>query len=168
MALIICPECGKEISDKAVACIHCGCPLAGHPDKSSEPPHYGVKIINRRMASGRAGGVMFDLKKLCSINSPDIYVMGVSKERAEAVLAYLETHNGRGEIFPDRFSTQENMKQSWFVDAYINPNAPLTCPQCGSTAVTTGQRGFNAFWGIIGSNKTINRCGRCRNQWEPR
>ena len=25
MALIKCPECGKEISDKAAACIHCGC-----------------------------------------------------------------------------------------------------------------------------------------------
>lgn len=28
MALIKCPECGKEISDKASACIHCGFPLA--------------------------------------------------------------------------------------------------------------------------------------------
>ena len=28
MALIKCPECGKEISDKAQSCIHCGCPLA--------------------------------------------------------------------------------------------------------------------------------------------
>lgn len=27
MALIKCPECGKEISDRAVSCIHCGCPL---------------------------------------------------------------------------------------------------------------------------------------------
>ena len=27
MALINCPECGKEISDKAPACIHCGYPL---------------------------------------------------------------------------------------------------------------------------------------------
>lgn len=27
MALIHCPECGKEISDKAKSCIHCGCPL---------------------------------------------------------------------------------------------------------------------------------------------
>lgn len=27
MALITCPECGKQISDKAPACIHCGCPL---------------------------------------------------------------------------------------------------------------------------------------------
>ena len=28
MALIKCPECGKEISDRAQACIHCGCPIA--------------------------------------------------------------------------------------------------------------------------------------------
>lgn len=27
MALIICPECGKQVSDKAKACIHCGYPL---------------------------------------------------------------------------------------------------------------------------------------------
>ena len=28
MALIICPECGKTISDKAAACIGCGCPVS--------------------------------------------------------------------------------------------------------------------------------------------
>ena len=27
MALINCPECGKQISDKAAQCIHCGCPI---------------------------------------------------------------------------------------------------------------------------------------------
>ena len=27
MALIKCPECGKEISDKSSQCIHCGYPL---------------------------------------------------------------------------------------------------------------------------------------------
>lgn len=27
MALIKCKECGKEISDKATTCIHCGCPV---------------------------------------------------------------------------------------------------------------------------------------------
>lgn len=37
MALITCPECGKEISDQAPACIHCGYPL---PPKGPEllPP----------------------------------------------------------------------------------------------------------------------------------
>ena len=27
MALISCPECGKEISDKAISCPNCGCPI---------------------------------------------------------------------------------------------------------------------------------------------
>ncbi len=27
MALIKCPECGKEVSNNAAACPHCGCPL---------------------------------------------------------------------------------------------------------------------------------------------
>ena len=28
MALITCPDCGKEVSDAADACIHCGRPMA--------------------------------------------------------------------------------------------------------------------------------------------
>lgn len=28
MALIKCVECGKEISDKAIACTNCGCPVS--------------------------------------------------------------------------------------------------------------------------------------------
>lgn len=31
MALIRCPECGKEISDKAVSCPNCGCPMRQEP-----------------------------------------------------------------------------------------------------------------------------------------
>lgn len=27
MALIKCPDCGEKVSDKASACIHCGCPI---------------------------------------------------------------------------------------------------------------------------------------------
>lgn len=36
MALIKCSECGKEISDKASACPHCGCPVATPPVLSQE------------------------------------------------------------------------------------------------------------------------------------
>ena len=28
MALITCPECGQQVSDKAKSCIHCGSPIA--------------------------------------------------------------------------------------------------------------------------------------------
>lgn len=33
MSLIKCPECGKEISDKATVCIHCGYPIKEETDK---------------------------------------------------------------------------------------------------------------------------------------
>ncbi len=33
MALIKCPECGKDVSDTAPSCIHCGFSLAEHYDK---------------------------------------------------------------------------------------------------------------------------------------
>lgn len=36
MALIKCPECGKEISDKAEACPNCGCPIKASNSSSSE------------------------------------------------------------------------------------------------------------------------------------
>ena len=44
MALIKCPECGKEISDASTACIHCGYPISKNPDvqkkvKSKAAPH---------------------------------------------------------------------------------------------------------------------------------
>ena len=35
MALIKCTDCEKEISDKAQACIHCGCPNNLEPDTAS-------------------------------------------------------------------------------------------------------------------------------------
>lgn len=35
MALIKCPECGKEISDKASACPNCGCPSSEFKEKEA-------------------------------------------------------------------------------------------------------------------------------------
>ncbi len=45
MALIICPECGKEISDSAEKCIHCGYPLKRtEPTGNQEPTKKKGKI----------------------------------------------------------------------------------------------------------------------------
>ena len=37
MALITCPDCGKDISDKITACIHCGCPIETNLAKTKMP-----------------------------------------------------------------------------------------------------------------------------------
>ncbi len=44
----------------------------------------------------------------------------------------------------------------------------LKCPKCGSTAVSTGQRGFSLLTGFIGAGQTMNRCGKCGYKWKPK
>lgn len=44
----------------------------------------------------------------------------------------------------------------------------IKCPKCGSTAVTTGQRGHSILFGFGGSSTTVNRCGKCGHRWKPR
>ncbi len=48
MALIICPECGKEISDKVKACPHCGYPLQEEVDLTAPQP---VEITSVKLTS---------------------------------------------------------------------------------------------------------------------
>lgn len=47
MALITCPECGKEISDKVKACPHCGYPLAKEPQpEQPESSPQQVEVVS--------------------------------------------------------------------------------------------------------------------------
>lgn len=44
MELIRCSECGKEISDKATNCVHCGCPILSSPTNSA--------VENKKLSHG--------------------------------------------------------------------------------------------------------------------
>ncbi len=46
MALIKCPECGGQVSDKAPACIHCGYPLQNFNKEESDISTDGTCCIN--------------------------------------------------------------------------------------------------------------------------
>lgn len=43
----------------------------------------------------------------------------------------------------------------------------IKCPKCGSTQITTGQKGYSLITGFLGSNKTVNRCANCGYSWKP-
>lgn len=45
MALIHCPECGKEISDQAPACIHCGYPMVQEAREAGPVPREGAYAV---------------------------------------------------------------------------------------------------------------------------
>ena len=96
-----------------------------------------------------------------------IIACGLTKERAELLLNYLTAHGGEGELVVDTECTIENDPVTRYIDATINPNAPVTCPRCRSTEIRIGQRGYSIVTGAIGSSKTTNRCGKCGYTWSP-
>lgn len=80
MALIKCPECGKEISNKAKACIHCGCPL----DEINPSGTVRIKMPNN-VVKGFAG--LFSERNATIINNKgDILWEGQHGENASFVI----------------------------------------------------------------------------------
>lgn len=69
---------------------------------------------------------------------------------------------------PDLFKRELPKQTNHNTQPHPTPKNILTCPKCGSTAVTTGQRGFSIITGFLGSSQTMNRCGNCGYKWKPR
>ena len=45
MALIVCPECGGKVSDKASACPHCGYPILNANSEKNALPHNLTTVL---------------------------------------------------------------------------------------------------------------------------
>ena len=166
MALIKCPECEKEISDKSKQCIHCGFPL---PTFEEVPD--GFCLID---------GVPRDLRE--ALNKIDDYpnmtpdeqkklkgwIFGqcqtISIYAAEQLLnIILETH-----AVPKEFDGSNKRVGNGRINRIQPTNKnTLKCPKCGSTSVTTTTRGYSLMLGFIGSGKVMNICGNCGNKWKP-
>jgi DNA-directed RNA polymerase subunit M/transcription elongation factor TFIIS len=158
MALIYCQECGKEISNKAKACIHCGCPTeydkkANHciiNKKEYDLSNFKNRILTRDSTGNESAYQIAE--DLCS------FVDGLSIfGAAQLALEILQT----GEI-PESFDADAHSIKFKEDDGLVH------CPRCDSTNIVTGQRGYSIVWGFVGSNRTMNRCAKCGHKWEPR
>lgn len=81
MALIKCPECGKDISDRAPSCIHCGCPI------SFAAPQNGKIIIKAQTnpIDVTVHQLTFDIyttqgKKLCTIEPGRVMTVEIDRD----------------------------------------------------------------------------------------
>lgn len=138
MTLIICPECGKEISNKSVSCIHCGYPL----NKTKILPD----CVNED-----------ELRSYIEIGEVQsgIYLqktIGCNQYEARNILKKYMLENNL------RFNIKSPPPRT---------SIGLICPHCHSSSVSTGARGANGFFGFIGASKTVNRCGKCGYTWKP-
>ena len=77
MALIKCPECKKEISDKAASCPNCGCPIAD--DTSNQTPEKKVQTIektSKKYKGQQLASIIFGLIGFFMIFSESTRVVG--------------------------------------------------------------------------------------------
>ena len=68
MALINCPECGREISDKAASCPHCGVPITAQVEQSPESTHgfRETQLGDVKKGSGSIFAILFGLMIMCA------------------------------------------------------------------------------------------------------
>jgi RNase P/RNase MRP subunit POP5 len=69
MALIKCPECGKEISNKATACVHCGYPIPSMPQEMSTRPQLSVNEPKEKICNWIPKEIRNNKKRAIAITS---------------------------------------------------------------------------------------------------
>ncbi len=70
------------------------------------------------------------------------------------------------EMFQKRIEHDKEIRKLAYDTSRSTKSDTLKCPKCGSTAVTTGERGYSLLTGFIGSSQTMNRCGKCGYKWK--
>lgn len=167
MSLITCPECGAEISDKADKCIHCGYPIK--------------EIKNVETTICNIDGTSYDLYDVFNLISNGKYkdsflkikdTLQISIKNCLNIIEFIDISG----TVPNHYETKEYTK-SEELEAYkkilsmkdknLANNNVVSCPKCGSTAITAGQRGYSFLTGFLGSGKTVNRCANCGHTWKP-
>lgn len=83
MALIHCPECGKEVSDKAGSCPNCGHPINGEKPQEKKPSLKTGSII------GLIGGASFIFIIVLSLSG----LLSGQQEETPDVTATIETNS---------------------------------------------------------------------------
>lgn len=94
---------------------------------------------------------------------------GITETNAQKMQEMLRNLGCRTEILLSRETKLSpiNKKIENLSDDIVAQNDVLKCPRCCSTSISIGSRGYSLVWGFVGSNKTVNRCGKCGYTWKP-
>ena len=177
--LIKCPECGKDVSDKAPACIHCGFPLNDiHKENTclvdgaeydmTELKNYYVKL------TGYEKGEFYRRNKSMYEGNLETFPSEATKVLRninEHFNWWNDSHNHGKGYLADKFvltCIDHNFQYFEFNTVDIpDPSKTVRCPKCGSTSVTTEESGYSLLTGFWGSSKKHNLCQKCGYRWKP-
>lgn len=157
MALIKCPECGKEISDKSEKCIHCGYPLVKEKNTicNINGKKYDLSYILDFYREHPDG--MIKVKLIGDFRK----MVGCSLSDAKKVIDEIIETNEIPKVLI--------LKQQEIVTKKEENNIPH-CPTCGSTNIekisSTKRWLSTGLFGLASSDvgKTMV-CKKCRYKW---
>ena len=166
MALIKCPECGKQISDKAPACIHCGYPLNESSTTTINsktldsftvtiPSNVPNKLAAIKIVREITNLSLAEAKNLVESPNP-IIVSNVDECTAKNIANRFLNKCIDAQII----GTNGNIP-------CIKVNKTPCCPKCGSTSLATVNRGYSVIWGLLGSGTPVNVCQSCGYKFKP-
>lgn len=189
MALIKCPECGKELSDKAPACINCGYPLANIPVENTIPQQSDSLLIIKKFNKGMArkfNRCLFDfnLTDYPDLAEPNMKIGKnvIFKDNSGNNLGTfcISTCIYIGKICTigfDSLSTSiyeavSEIHTDVVQTHFEKPDVPneVKCPTCGSSdveRVSSLEKAVNiGMFGLLGNKRTKQfRCNNCKYMW---
>lgn len=146
--LIKCPECGKDISDQAPACIHCGYPI----NKTNQVTECcGCYIC-------QIDGQKYDLTIAIDYLQQGKMVECIKEIRLKTGLGLKETQAIVEKI-------QENNYQPIIcASAQLIKESTPKCPKCGCTNIQVVRRNWS-FFGGFATKATDRVCAKCNYKW---
>ena len=121
MALIKCPECGSEISDKAMSCPRCGCPISTANGEETQiqsklkmQEDAEEKVIVLKKDSGCGGCTTFVVLLVIALICLFYYV---SEEESLEVPTYCEkvtVNQMRDDLKKNEVKAQDTYSNKWF------------------------------------------------------
>lgn len=162
MALINCPECSKEISDKAEACPQCGFPIKRSPPK--------VQWLRMILVHKGGGYISFQCP---NCHKHDFIMETLVSKTATGYKVNVERHCACGPAFNEIIGN-EDYRDEQITDERIR------CPKCGSMELSIQKEGFQAgpaccgailagplglLCGAKDSNKLNRHCLHCGHKW---
>ena len=168
MSLIICPECGKEISDKADACPNCGLP---HPSTAA-PLYYDI-LLDGDVPKKQRDFVMTEIFHQTGMTIDDAQRItlagkGVVKSNMDFESA-AKLHSAL-----KRYNAPVIIRES--ASGRVVETGIVRCPECGSSKYEVFENGFSigkaalgaviagpigVVAGFSGSTERYRRCTSC-------
>lgn len=191
--LIKCPECGKEVSDRAPACIHCGCPLDTTKDDATIINDKSINLApilqywsvgNKPQAvallreqAGITVKEALDYLNRLSATPKNITTTQPSVKRAEPTKRCKKcgaVYPASDEVCPscgkDAFTIMKDTSATMKDSSAPRNEYTAKCPTCGSTDVerisATAKVVNIGLFGIFGNKRKKQfKCKSCRYMW---